>query len=249
MLNNTPNNSSCAFGEQIVSYLYGEVDARDKSIFETHIKTCPSCAGEFADFEFVRDSVIEWRDVSFSNLATPVFDFTPNENFATDSKEEKHSWIAEIKKLFSFRPAFVMAGLAILVFGAGLILFMANFSKTEVVAEFDKNEAQKTIASPTIEKAVAAPILKPIEKSTESKVDNVSSEVVQQPRVTPGKAPVKVSTRSEENSSPARENKETKIRDKKSVAPKQKLPNLIEEENNEDKSIRLADLFEEIGTE
>ena len=66
MLNNN-HNPSCAFAEQIVSYLYNETNAKEKAAFDAHLNNCSTCADELAGFGFVRSSIVEWKNAEFLN--------------------------------------------------------------------------------------------------------------------------------------------------------------------------------------
>ncbi|HLM59354.1 MAG TPA: hypothetical protein VK308_00995 [Pyrinomonadaceae bacterium] len=252
MLNNTNNNSSCAFADDIVEYFYGESEVKEKSKFDAHLESCSSCADELAAFGFVRASVLEWRDADFSTLELPNFNVAVEELSTVETTGQRRDWFAEIKKLFVFQPALATAALAFLVACAGFALFALNFSKMENVAEIDRYDAQKLGASPTIEKVVLPPAVNSPEKPPEIKDKTMTPEFVRQPAAAPVKSAIKVSNRAEEASSPVRENREnkdTRIRDKKSSPKKTQIPDSTDIDEDEDKTIRLADLFEEIGAE
>jgi anti-sigma factor RsiW len=252
MLNNTNNNSSCSFAEEIIEHLYGESEAKEKSEFDAHVKSCSSCANELAAFGFVRASVLEWRDADFSTLELPDFNVPAEEISTVGTTGRRRDWFAEIKKLFVFQPALVTAALAFLFVCVGLALFALNFSKVDDLAEIDRNDVQKTAASPTVEKVVLPPAVNSTETPSETNDKTPAPEFVRQPPPAPVKAAIKVSNRAEDASTPVRENREnkdTKIRDKKSPPKKPQIPVLTDIDEVEDKTIRLADLFEEIGAE
>ena len=249
MLNNTNNNSSCAFNEQIVECLYGEINPKEKLKLEAHIKNCFSCADEFAAFGFVRNSVIEWREEDFAKLDTAHFNF-PVESFQTIATEKQSgSWVTEFKKLFVFQPLMAMAALAIVIVCAGIIFYSLKPVEVEHVAEIKRNETHQTEITSANEKVILPSDVKETVNQLEQPSKRQISDIDRESRISLNKPIVKVSNRGNESLTPVRENKVIKIREKKNPALKPQVPNLTVADEIEDKSIRLADLFEEIGTE
>ena len=259
MINNNNHNSSCAFNEQLVSYLYGEYDGAEKVKFETHLKDCSNCADELASLGFVRSSISDWKAAEFSSLATPDFDISFIEAAETDSSRT-HNWFDEFKKIFTFNPQLAAAAFAGLIVCVGIALFALNFSgnRSEVAQNIDNTNSTKTSVSPIVE-------IKP--KSEEAKVTTTKEEKTsaitktadlpkttaarEQPSATTDKTVVKVSSDAPKNNSetpvrsPKMANNEVK---KPSPVQKRKVPNLNNLEEDEDETIRLADLFAELDT-
>lgn len=266
MLKNNNHNSSCATAEQIVSYLYDEAGANEKSEFQAHLAECASCAGEVAGFGLVRSSIGDWRE-EFCALETPVIEipdlkqprFMTNQTVSTVGR----SRLADFRSLFLLSPAWksAAAAFAALTVGVVLALFVFSGGKPEIAA----NGNQK------IEKPEVSPLNSVENKSIET-VETINRERL------PNPSPDSDIAESKPNNSirkkkGLRENTSAKIADSSSqpkmVAPKSnslavrgetklnienkttnaqkrqvpKLSNLSEEE---DKSLRLADLFDEI---
>lgn len=259
MSHNNHNGLSCGYAEQMVSYLYGEADAREKSAFETHLKTCSNCADELANFGVVRRSVLDWRTADFSNLETPAFDFPATEREKDSTivaiSTEPRPWIADFRNLFSFNSSLATAA-AILVVCVGAALFAFNFSgKTDVArSEANKNQSQAAISPiiDTIQKPEQASVADDSSKESLPAFDAKTNvpKPIQREKVV-NQTEVKVSNYSPKNvaeiSPHGVKNTDENI---KKTAPlrKKKVPNLNDIEDDEDKSIRLADLFEEIDT-
>jgi anti-sigma factor RsiW len=258
MLNN--NHKSCQFAEQTISYLYGESGASEKTEFESHLKTCPTCADELDSFGFIRSAVLDWRNEDFAKLQTPAFDIpaTKSENVfspATNSTESR-SWFGGLGKIFSFNPA--LAAFAVLVVCVGAALFAFKFSGGdggEIAGNKNNaNLAQAAAASPIIE-ATKKPevIIIGDEDSRKSlptvvKTDDSSRRAARERQIVPVKSAVKVSDGSSkiDTGSSARSTKNANDNIKK-IAPvkNQQVPNL-NVADDEDETIRLADLFDEI---
>ncbi len=256
MLNN--NHKSCAFAEQIISYLYGESAPDENTEFESHLKICPTCADELESFGFVRSAVLDWRNEDFARLQTPAFDIpaTKSESVFSPATNptESRSWFGGFGKIFSFNPA--LAALAVLVFCLGAAFFAFKFHGDGEIAgnKNNANAAQAVVVSPTVET-----MIKPVETITaekdsklslppDVKANDSSQRAARERQIMPVKTAVKVSDSSSriDIGSSARITKNANDNIKK-IAPvkKQQIPNL-NDADEEDETIRLADLFDEI---
>lgn len=64
---------SCPFTDEIVSYIYGELGGEAESGFEEHLLECSICTDEFAAAANDRFSVYEWKREIFDPMPTPEF--------------------------------------------------------------------------------------------------------------------------------------------------------------------------------
>ncbi len=250
MSNNNHQNPTCTFAESLVSYLYGEISDANKVEFEIHLESCANCHNELVQFGFARSAVQEWRSVEFEKLATPVFD-VPTGNSKSPTAARPLSWFAEFSELFKFKPAMAMAAFAVAVGLFGFAVFMFDFKGEGEIAKKsdDQNMIQPDI-SPTLEKKgeqSETNIGKDEDKIVEpTKINNknqvkLKTTANKDKLTTPGKYPAGVVTiRTVENT--------RKGNPKPNALPKTKVPRLSDEEETEDNSVRLADLFDEIET-
>ena len=260
MSNNNHKNSSCDYAEQMLSYLYGEADAREKSNFETHLKNCSTCADELAAFGFVRSAVLDWRAERFLKLPTPAFEIPAaesKESFSTAvASNETRSWIAEFRQMFSLNSMNAAAAFGVLIVCAAIAWFAFNFSGDKEMAENGNDRIIKTAVSPTAEI-----IKKPEEKNIAAKDDEKSlpSSVIanspppikREKSDSPNKSVIKVSSNALKNDSDnsARNPKEMNEAVKKTPSVRKKqIPNLNDANDEADETIRLADLFDELDT-
>jgi hypothetical protein len=51
---------SCPDKDTLVSYVYGECDAKTRAAVEAHLQACPACADEVGGFSGVRQALSEW---------------------------------------------------------------------------------------------------------------------------------------------------------------------------------------------
>src|SRR6185503_1054699 len=55
---------NCGRENDLVAFLYGELNDVEKKSFESHMHTCHLCQAETSEFRSIRDSVAAWRDQS-----------------------------------------------------------------------------------------------------------------------------------------------------------------------------------------
>lgn len=262
MLDNNHNNSPCLFSEQLVSYLYNETNVQEKTKFEAHLKTCSNCANEIAGFSFVRSSVLEWQKEEFSVLKTPEFVF-PNEKKkvlreTVSALTKEQSWLTQLRKLFSLSPAWATAtsAMAVLAVCVGLILVVLNFSRNDEMAGNNSGNIRIAAVSPTME--MKAEEIK--ETGDEKNTAKNSSAKSSQPKDLKAEtfprviSPASVKSSDSNNSvvkvSNVSRNKANVSNGSKVTlsAKSQKLPKFVDVEEDEDNSLRLSDLFEEVDS-
>ena len=128
---------SCLFGEELVSYMYGELAAAERHSFEGHLLNCSSCTAEFAELSMSRLGIYEWHRDEFVPLETP--------RFAIPYAAPDPTWLDAIRG-FIFTPArlsFAGGALALLVVALGW--FYVSDSNSNGLAEIQ-------IPQPVIEK-------------------------------------------------------------------------------------------------
>lgn len=247
MFDNNHHNSSCAFAEQIVSYLYNETNAKEKSAFDAHLNNCSTCADELAGFGFVRSSIVEWKNTEFSSLETPPIEIP----YPLAVSTEKQSWLGELRKLFALSPAWSMVVAAIAVC-VGLTFLVFNFSNKNEVAK--DNKPIESVVSPIVEKQIAPPIKDTSDETAiKTPAEKLQKPSKTAPQVVSANQIVKASNNPPKNKS-VKQNSDNlanirKIKGDKNMlaVQKQSVPKLHNLEEEEDNSLRLADLFAEVG--
>jgi hypothetical protein len=263
--NNNHKNTNCAFAEQGVSYLYGEITAEEKSVFETHLQCCNACAEEFAGFKTIHSSLIEWRNAEFLPLETPAIEipyektrkFYHTENDSTVSRP----WFEELRRIFSLSPLLTaFASFAIITICLGIVFF-ANKTSTNVEVA-TSSEKTEQINSP-----------KAVEENLADTATNVDLEKDKGENSFNAKSTVVAKNNNQKEFSDSRKDSVVKVSDVPRIAAKNlnaaanshkvktpsyenknptfartnKLPRLNNVEEYEDKSLRLAELFEDEG--
>lgn len=248
MMNNNHKKSGCGFEEELVSYIYGEADPAANAKFERHLAACPICTDELEAFSGVHFAIGDWKASEFSALATPAIEI-PYPPAAREVSDGKESWLsAFVRDLFSLSPraiSLAAASFAVLAVAFGAVLFIIKSNGGTDIAE--SNTTSKSKVAPTIEKTPepanatqnnTPPVTPPEQK--------MPPEVVRQPETKADRA-VKVAdkprppqkaenTNTPKSNDPKRANKNNRI----------KTPELPDED--EDDTLRLAELFEEIDT-
>ncbi|MGC2237386.1 MAG: zf-HC2 domain-containing protein [Pyrinomonadaceae bacterium] len=263
MLNTNGHNSSCAFQEEIVSYLYDEASVKEKTEFVAHLANCSGCSEELSAFGFVRSSIQEWRNEEIFSLEMPALEIPHLQpaKLAENSAVSDNSgaWLDRIRTFLTLSPklAFGSAAFAVLAVCVGLGLFIFNsFNESDIASNSNRNSqdefaanVNKTIkpnsSNPVIEsqKAESLPENKP-EQAQFKTPKNSTEKTAETPK---DALKNKVSNR-KPNGTMASTNIENK-RDKTNTTQPQEAPKLSNLNEEEDNSLRLTDLFAEIGTE
>ncbi|HXG83224.1 MAG TPA: hypothetical protein VNI84_04265 [Pyrinomonadaceae bacterium] len=272
------NHNNCAHGEQTISYLYGEIDARSKAAFEEHSKNCSTCADEMAGFGSVRSSILQWKSEEFQLLNTPKIEFqnAPPEsaNNIDVSPIKTDSWIDRLRNLFIPSPFWAASFIFFIVLG-GLLLFVYNFSNNNQNNQIVKGNtgdsqipnsssinlnkeaeiAGKTIPDDTkrISEDELPEVEKPankniIAKDSESNKTNIRvASAAKSEQITVSKTYSEVSRRNISASAGKSKNLNT-VAAAKIPARKLRIPQIEQiEDGEDDATLRLTDLFDEVG--
>jgi len=258
-MSNNNHISKCVYSAEIIAYLYGEIAKKEKSAFETHLANCSNCTDELADFAFARFSVQEWRDAEFAHLETPVIKI-PFERKKVNISDStvSDSWLARLRGLVSLSPAWAAAsGAAALAVGLGLVFAAINIFQPAEIAENNNDNSVKIAVSPTTEIAVQKPEKvfsdnqktesspEQLPKSLNKKSENSKNTVV---KISENVRKNKSAKQFSENT-PANNRTASKAADKAVPSKARQVPGLIAFEEDEDKTLRLAELFDEFDTE
>lgn len=124
----TENNiDNCLFGNELVSYLYGEMSAAARPDFEDHLRECNSCIAEFAGVSEARLGVFEWHRDEFLALETPRIVIP----YAQPSAPV-YSWIDALRDLVLSPAKLATAGALLAVLGFGFAFFYSGSEERSV---------------------------------------------------------------------------------------------------------------------
>ena len=230
------NFPECRFSADMAVYMYGELSSDESAAFEQHLLDCSTCTDEFAAISSARYEVYDWKKLEFDPLETPNFDLPSGE---VDSV----SWTDKIRSAFAGGwavPTISFAAFAIIsVVVAGLI--WRQDSSVEIVS---KNTDPVTTAVPAKNDDPAASDL------PAGDVANVSEQT---PPIVPATTRSSISKHAPPKRSELQSVRATRLRpvDVKQATAKNEqraVPTLNEYPDDEDTSLRLAELLEDIGS-
>lgn len=93
---------TCERVDDLISYLYQELDEGELRDFQRHLTGCSSCSVELASFQEIRSSVLAWREQSLGMATIP----------SMTSKVEKPSAPAAIRQFFALSPLWLKGAVA-----------------------------------------------------------------------------------------------------------------------------------------
>lgn len=266
MLNHNHQNSECDFSADLISYLYGEINQKEKLRFEAHLSKCTACPVELAEFADVRFALGEWHN-EFEKLPTPAIavPYTDAAPVKVKISDDSDSWIARLRQAVSGFPAWsaaTTAALAILVVCGGLFLFATKAFQPENIAQNAAPNESKVSVSPTIDlntievaeknlieddsQANKSSIKQTAKSAKSASIENaviVKSEAAARTFVKSSSAPKNINASNKNNVFDA------KVKTlNKTAPPDLSAPTLNGYEEIEDETLRLADLFAEVDT-
>jgi len=246
------HNSNENHGAELVSYIYGELDERSRNAFESHLSECVECAMELSAFADARLGLIEWRRADFDHLATPELVIREAAPIRTVAEPKKVGFFAGLTEAIFSLPLFAKTGVALasVAILAGLIYFVTN-SRNErsatgggtppsVTAQPDQEPFKPAVAPNDRDKEVA-------KTGVDAKVDvNGNSRVI---TGTPAmnKRPTRILATNHKINRGSLQLATNAVNSNKMRKGLTKAPRLNTFDEDEDKTLRLADLFAEIG--
>ncbi len=114
---------NCGRENDLITFLYGEMNDVDARTFQRHVCVCASCNAELKAFRDVRESVVAWRNEALGVTSSPEW-------AVTTADQKKPSALGALREFFNLSPLWmkgaavvasvlfcVLAGLAIARFG------------------------------------------------------------------------------------------------------------------------------------
>lgn len=227
------NMKKCGFDDLIVSYIYDEASAGDRREFESHLVGCTQCTDEFAELSNARLSVFEWQKEAFADLPTPRIVIP----FETTPVGHSAGMLAGLRSLFGGfgMPIAAAAGVLVCIGLAFLIFTVFRGGDEQIAANLEVPARSEGVSfSESKPERTAAPEV--------TKVVDDQPEIVEAPKALKASAEAK----RKRSARPSRAQTAERIQ---SSPQSRKAPALSNFDDNDDKSLRLTDLFDdEIGT-
>ena len=230
--------TQCKFSEAIVPYMYGELAAAECASFESHLLECGDCTDEFASISNARYEVYDWKKLEFDPLPTPPVRIP----YADVSGV---SWIERARSVFAGRWAFPAAGFAAVAIVSifSVVFFTTGETGTDIALESGNTNSVETVMPSPMASERPAPVVSSPLVAREDLPDRKSERrdlKVATPSVSERKA-VRREARSVQPKSV--EARQATTRDDQRAVPR-----LNDFSDDEDTSLRLAELFEDVET-
>jgi anti-sigma factor RsiW len=103
------NASNCGREDDLVAFLYGELNDDESRTFQRHVQTCAACSTELGSLKDVRESVVLWRNESLGGVISPVMiaDSSP-----ARVGTETPSALAALREFFNLAPLWLKGAVA-----------------------------------------------------------------------------------------------------------------------------------------
>jgi hypothetical protein len=99
---------NCERENDLIAFLYGELNDSEEQTFQSHMRDCASCSAELAAFRDIRNSVVAWRNESLGG----IFSFPITESAVSRTDHEKPSALAALREFFNLSPLWMKGALA-----------------------------------------------------------------------------------------------------------------------------------------
>ncbi len=109
MMEEEVNAPACGQADDLIAFLYGELNDDQAQTFQLHMSGCNSCSGELAAFSGIRRSVVAWRDESLGGISPRTA--APSAAAAGVSRA-KPSALAALREFFSLSPLWLKGAVA-----------------------------------------------------------------------------------------------------------------------------------------
>ncbi|MEO7660126.1 MAG: hypothetical protein ABIV48_10975 [Pyrinomonadaceae bacterium] len=238
------NNLDCGFADEIVSYIYDELTSQERGKFESHLTSCAVCTDEFATISNARFSVFEWQKEEFSKLSTPEFVIPYESSDETAVQGAASGFWAGIRDLWAVSnwPLTAVAGIVVMI-GLGFIaITVLNRGGNEISANI-------TVETPDTAVTPAPFTRKAVETQPEPQVPESRNDF--RAESSPGTSLPDESQTSKSitvrKPKPDRQVTAGTLRPKNQSPAEQstKTPVLNTYDELDDRSLRLADLFDD----
>lgn len=171
----------CERGNDLIAFLYNEVDEREAADFERHLGYCADCKLELAAFGEIRDSVIAWRQESFGIVRVRSTASSREPAISRALEARKPSAIVAIREFLNLSPLWMKGALAcsavLFCVLAGLAVASLRQEPEAKVVASDKLYTEQELKT-QIEAGVQARLqeLKAEQKETQTVVAQFKSE-------------------------------------------------------------------------
>lgn len=94
------NARGCERENDLIAFLYDELDAGESRVFRRHIQACSSCSAELRDFTNIRESVVGWRNEALVGVTSPAVQVSP----VVRAELAKPTALTALREFFNLSP-------------------------------------------------------------------------------------------------------------------------------------------------
>lgn len=235
------NKGQCTNSQEIISYVYNEMSTAERDRFDVHLENCTSCIEELAELSLSYYSVFEWRKLEFDPLPTPFFELP-----RTSEKISLLDWLREMLSpssawltAGSFAAILVTASVGIWIWNSSSTVDLASVKEIELVPVNKAGNGQRaTEPSANLPDRTRGDL--PVEPKGVDDL-NVARGASKTRETTNRSRPIKVSEPASK-AAPIRNDRRS------TVAVTVTTPQLIDFDDVQDDSLRLADILDDLDT-
>jgi len=136
---NSDFSRDCARADELMGFLYGELNDVEAKAFRGHLQQCVTCKTELSSFGDIRKSIVAWRNESFSSLSSP----------GVNLPGRKPSAVAALREFLNLSPAWmkVAVGFASLLFCVFAVLAVSGLrqSSEPAIVKVDRSPTDDQI--------------------------------------------------------------------------------------------------------
>jgi len=149
----------CGRNDDLVAFVYQELDEQGVRDFQRHMHACVRCAAEVADFGHIRESIISWRDASLgtdwaAGTGNRLLEYGP----ATVAVRRPSALVA-IREFFTLSPVWLKGAtaLASLLFCLCAVLAVAYLNQR--ISPVGQSLAGKVYSQEQLDAEIAKAVL------------------------------------------------------------------------------------------
>lgn len=160
----------CDRNDDLIAFLYHELDEKDARNFQQHMQQCSSCEREIASLGEIRQSIVSWRDASLGAAWSAGAVRDRQLEFSAPVAEVRHrpSAVAAIREFFSLSPVWMKgaAAFASLLFCVCAVMAIAYLKDRNSMTV--KSPGEKTYSRQELDIEVA--------KAVQMKADEIKNK-------------------------------------------------------------------------
>lgn len=265
MLDNNTN-KNCGYAESLLAFLYEEIERDELAKFEKHLSTCTGCERELAAFGLVRSSIGIWKQDEFASLETPGFEIPQAVETTRLIATRKTGRFDGILTYFSLSPVRAALAFAAVVLCVGITLIIFSGGGSDLASKPAEQLPAANLENPSETSSVSDETIPVLARETNMEPAETADEqrAVSKRKITAResktRARIATAANPDNRESPQDDNQQP---DKNTVAGQNpnsgdnrlspveylEIPVLSNVPIEEDNSVRLSDLFDEVGSD